>query len=350
MDRRRILKTAGVAALAVLGGWLGLWLLGPVLLPFGVGYLFALGAQPAVDTLTKRHIPRWAAAGLTVTLLYAALGTAFYALGWVLCRETLALARQLPELAESLTGPAARVEAWLLERADRFPDGVGQALRQGVEEFFRSGAGLAGRAYNWVFSLISGALKKLPELMLFLVTAVLSSFMLAAKLPELRELWRRKAPALWQRRVQAVNRRLRATLGGWVKTQVQLMGVTALVLTAGLLVLGVDYPVLLGGLIALIDALPVFGSGTVLLPWALWELLDGRTTLAVGLAALYAGASLIRSALEPRMLGKQMGLDPLLTLLALYAGFRYFGILGMILFPVGAILVKQLWTHLESNS
>src|SRR5699024_928351 len=132
---------------------------------------------------------------------------------------------------------------------------------------------------------------------------------------ELRELWRRKAPALWQRRVQAVNRRLRATLGGWVKTQVQLMGVTALVLTAGLLVLGVDYPVLLGGLIALIDALPVFGSGTVLLPWALWELLDGRTTLAVGLAALYAGASLIRSALEPRMLGKQMGLDPLLTLL-----------------------------------
>ena len=243
-----------------------------------------------------------------------------------------------------------RVEAWLLERADRFPDGVGQALRQGVEEFFRSGAGLAGRAYNWVFSLISGALKKLPELMLFLVTAVLSSFMLAAKLPELRELWRRKAPALWQRRVQAVNRRLRATLGGWVKTQVQLMGVTALVLTAGLLVLGVDYPVLLGGLIALIDALPVFGSGTVLLPWALWELLDGRTTLAVGLAALYAGASLIRSALEPRMLGKQMGLDPLLTLLALYAGFRYFGILGMILFPVGAILVKQLWTHLESNS
>ena len=329
MDRRRILKTAGVAALAVLGGWLGLWLLGPVLLPFGVGYLFALGAQPAVDTLTKRHIPRWAAAGLTVTLLYAALGTALYALGWVLCRETLALARQLPELAESLTGPAARVEAWLLERADRFPDGVGQALRQGVEEFFRSGAGLAGRAYNWVFGLISGALKKLPEL---------------------RELWRRKAPALWQRRVQAVNRRLRATLGGWVKTQVQLMGVTALVLTAGLLVLGVDYPVLLGGLIALIDALPVFGSGTVLLPWALWELLDGRTTLAVGLAALYAGASLIRSALEPRMLGKQMGLDPLLTLLALYAGFRYFGILGMILFPVGAILVKQLWTHLESNS
>lgn len=349
MQRQRILKTAAVAAAAALGGWLGLWLLGPVLLPFAVGYLFALGAQPAVEALTKRRVPRWAAAGLTVTLLYAALGTALYALCWVLCRETVALARQLPDLVASLAEPAARVETWLLERANRFPDGVGEALREGVEEFFRSGAGLAGRAYSWVFDTISALLKKLPDLMLFLITAVLSSFMLAAELPTLRALWRKRAPEPWQRRVKAVTRRLRSTLGGWVKTQVKLMGVTALVLTAGLLVLGVDYPVLLGGLIALIDALPVFGSGTVLLPWALWALLDGNTYLAVGLAALYAAASLIRSALEPRMLGKQMGLDPLLTLLALYAGFRFFGILGMILFPIGAILVKQLWTHLDQG-
>lgn len=349
MDRRHLLKTAALAGAAAVGGWLGLWLLGPVLLPFAVGYLFAWGAQPAVEALTRRRVPRWAAAGLTVTLLYAALLTALSALCYVLCRETLSLARQLPDLAESLTVPAARAEAWLLERAGRFPDGVGQALRQAVEEFFRSGAGLAGRISGWLFETISAVLKRLPDLLLFLVTAVLSSFMLAAKLPDLRSLWRRKAPAAWQRRGEAVVRRLRATLGGWVKTQLQLMGITALVLTAGLLVLGVDYPVLLGGLIALIDALPVFGSGTVLLPWALWALLNGNTSLAIGLTALYAAAWLIRSALEPRMLGKQMGLDPLLTLLALYAGFRYFGILGMILFPVAAILVKQLWTHLEQG-
>lgn len=349
MHRRQILKTAAVAAAAALGGWLGLWLLGPVLLPFAVGYVFAWGAQPAVEALTRRRVPRWAAAGLTVTLLYALLITALYALGWILCREAMGLARQLPNLVASLAEPASRVEAWLLERADRFPDGVGEALRKGVEAFFQSGAGLAGRAYSWIFDTISSILKKLPDLMLFLITAVLSSFMLAAKLPELRTLWRKRAPEPWQRRIRAVVRRLRETLGGWAKTQVQLMGVTSLVLTAGLLVLGVDYPVLLGVLIALIDALPVFGSGTVLLPWALWALLEGNTYLAVGLAALYAAASLIRSALEPRMLGKQMGLDPLLTLLALYAGFRFFGILGMILFPIGAILVKQLWTHLEAH-
>ena len=145
-------------------------------------------------------------------------------------------------------------------------------------------------------------------------------------------------------------RRLRATLGGWVKTQVKLMGVTFLVLTAGLMILGVDYPVLLGLLISLIDALPVFGSGTVLIPWGLFVLLSGNSFLGVGLLCLYGAASLIRSALEPKMLGKQMGLDPLLTLLALYAGYRFFGILGMILFPIGAMLAKQFWSYMERNS
>ena len=79
-------------------------------------------------------------------------------------------------------------------------------------------------------------------------------------------------------------------LGGWVKTQVKLMGVTFLVLTAGLMILGVDYPVLLGLLIALIDALPVFGSGTVLIPWGLFVLLSGNSFLGVGLLCLYGAA------------------------------------------------------------
>lgn len=349
MERKKVLKTLALVAAASVGGWLTVWLLGPVLLPFGVGYLFAWGAQPAVEALCRGKFPRWAAAGLTVTVFYALLFTAIYAVCWVLCREAAAFARQLPALAASLAEPAARVEAWLLERVSRFPDGLGQALREGVETFFKSGAGLAGRLYSWVFDLASAFLKRLPDLFLFFLTTVLSSFMLAAKLPELRQAWQKRAPEAWQRRLQAVIRRLRETLGGWVKAQVKLMGITFLVLTAGLLILGVEYSLLFGFLIAFIDALPVFGSGAVLLPWGLYQLLDGNTFLGVGLLCLYGAASLIRSALEPRMLGKQMGLDPLWTLLALYAGYQFFGILGMILFPVGAILAKQLWSHLDAR-
>ena len=120
------------------------------------------------------------------------------------------------------------------------------------------------------------------------------------------------------------------------------MLITFLVLTAGFLILGLDYPLLFGSTIALIDALPVLGSGAVLIPWSLLQFLGGNTFCGVGLLCVYGAAALIRAAMEPRLLGKQMGMNPLLTLLALYAGYRFFGIGGMIFFPMGAMFLKQV--------
>ena len=69
----------------------------------------------------------------------------------------------------------------------------------------------------------------------------------------------------------------------------------------------------------------------------------------MGLLVLYAVASLTRTSLEPRLVGKQLGLNPLLTLLAMYAGFRLCGVLGMILFPIAAIVLRQLLELVERN-
>ena len=104
-----------------------------------------------------------------------------------------------------------------------------------------------------------------------------------------------------------------------------------------------------GALIAVVDALPVLGSGTVLLPWAAVSLLRGSGGLAIGLTVTYAAAAFARSALEPRLLGRQIGLPPLLTLLSLYAGYRLFGLAGMILLPLAVLLAKQVWELAEGN-
>ena len=69
----------------------------------------------------------------------------------------------------------------------------------------------------------------------------------------------------------------------------------------------------------------------------------------MGLLLLYGAAALTRTALEPRILGRQIGLDPLLTLAALYAGYHFLGVLGMILFPVGALIGKQFWDRRERD-
>ncbi len=330
--------------------WLGLYFLGPVLLPFALGLLIAWSADPLVARLQKQlKFPRWLCAGISVTGIYLAVSLACFVLCRLLWKELASFVQALPELAASLSGPAQAMERRLLLLAGRFPDGIGKALENGISEFFRSGAGLTEKIYTGLFDFVTALLKKLPDVSLFFLTAVLSGFMLAAKLPRLRQLWKQKIPQKWQTRTEMLGTRLKATLGNWFKAQAKLMGLCALILTTGFLILGIAYPLLFGLVIALVDALPALGTGLILIPWAVVAYLQGNSFLGTGLLLLYGVAALLRTALEPRLLGKQMGLDPLLTLLSLYAGYRFLGLPGMILFPISAIMMKQFWSYMETG-
>jgi predicted PurR-regulated permease PerM len=118
----------------------------------------------------------------------------------------------------------------------------------------------------------------------------------------------------------------------------------------GFWLLGISRSLVLAGLIAILDAFPVLGVGTVLIPWALLCLLREETIRGIGLLALYAVVWLSRSILEPRLIGKGLGLDPLVTLMAIYAGWKLWGISGMLLAPILALTVAQVLTQWRVES
>jgi predicted PurR-regulated permease PerM len=89
-------------------------------------------------------------------------------------------------------------------------------------------------------------------------------------------------------------------------------------------------------LVAVVDAVPILGTGTILIPWALVCLLQGKQLLAIGLLVIYGCTFVTRTALEPRLIGRSLNLDPLLTLLFLYVGFRFWGFLGLVFTPIVA--------------
>lgn len=319
MKSRKIWKTVLIALGCALGAWVFGALLLPVLLPFFIGLAVSLLAEKPVRLLqTRAHVPRSLASGLCVLLLFGLLFGGLFFLCRLLCAEAADLARQLPQLAENLAPLFEKLKSRLLALAERLPDGLGTGLRAGVEEFFKTGAGFGTKLYETLFSWASGIIGRLPDAVLFAVTAILSSFMLSGELPAIR---------------------------GWLRAQLKLMGITFLILNAGLLLLRVRYPVLAALIITVVDALPVFGTGTILIPWALALFLQGETKTGIGLVILYGAAALSRQALEPRLVGKQVGLNPVLTLLALYTGYRLLGVGGMIVFPIAAMLFKQLWDH-----
>lgn len=132
-----------------------------------------------------------------------------------------------------------------------------------------------------------------------------------------------------------------ALIGGYLKAQIMILLVISLLAVAGLMVGRVGGAVFLGILAGMLDALPFIGTGIVLLPTALWQLISGNVFSAAMAAFTYVLCIAARELLEPRLLGKQVGMYPIVMLFAVYAGVRVFGLAGIFLGPLYVVLFRE---------
>ena len=344
MTERRFLYLLFYLLVCAAGIFLLLRYLLPVLLPF----LLALGlcrlAEPVTARLSRR-LPRALASFFVLLFLFLLLGLLIYLLLQACGMELSRLSRQLPALLQRLQAPAGQLKDRLLQLADRVPDGLGLTLRAWIEQLFSGTAAWAERLSSLLFGLASSAAEQVPRALLFFMTLLVASFMLGTQRPALLQLLKKRLPAAFLDRARQLQLHLKQAMGGWLQAQLRLIFVMFLLLSLGLWILGLRAPVLLGAAIALVDALPILGTGTVLIPWALINLLQQRRALGFGLLLLYGLCLAARTGLEPRIVGRQIGLNPLLSLFAMYAGFRLFGVAGMILLPILTVFARQIWVY-----
>lgn len=328
--------------------WVGVRFLLPIAMPFLLAALLALAAEPLVHSLNKHlHLPRGVAAGIGVTVALVLTVLLLLALCALLIRELGTLAGVLPDLESATLSGLDSLEIWLLGLAQKAPKGISPILVHSVEGMFSSGSALLDGLTSRLLNLATSILKALPDSALGLGTWVLATFMLSARLPQIRVWLKEHLPKAWHERYAPHLQTLKKTISGWLMAQAKLVGVTFCILTAGFLLLQITHPLLWAAATCLVDILPVLGTGTVLIPWSLVCFLQGDSLRGVGLLAIYAVVSLLRSVLEPRLVGKQLGLDPLVTLLAIYAGYRLWGLPGMLLAPVLAVAATQIFLQVK---
>lgn len=253
------------------------------------------------------------------------------------------LAGILPDLTDTARTGLSLLQSWLLGLVSRVPQSIRPLLEQNVQTLFSGGTSLLDRAFRYVLGLTGTILRQVPDSTLSLGTGVISGFMISAKLPGIRSWISGHLPPRWREHYLPMLQKLKRSVLGWLLAQGKLIGITFLILTAGFFILQIRYAPLWAALISLVDALPILGTGIVLVPWSLVCFLQGDSIRAVGLLGTYVTAMLIRQVLEPRFVGKHLGLDPLVTLFAMYAGYRLFGLGGMILSPLFAVTVTQLF-------
>lgn len=340
MENKYVVKI-GAFVVVFFGALLAMRYLFPIVLPFLLGLFIAVISAPGLKFLQERlHLPRALACFLAVTLelvLLLGLMWLLFALGY---RELTALAKGIPDIVQQLTNQVGFIRGWLLDMVHQLPSGLSAALDRTVTDLFTSGSILLEKGASGALSIIGMLLGGIPGGAILLGTAVISGYMIAAQLPTLKK--RLFSSNLWKNQLSPVASRLKETVGCWLKAQVKLSGITLVIVAVGLLLLRTKHSILWALLIALVDAVPMLGTGTVLIPWAVICLIHGEMVRAIGLVGVYVTAMLIRSAMEPKLVGKQLGLNPLLTLVALYAGYRLWGVMGMILAPILAVMANQL--------
>lgn len=322
--------------------WLGIRYLLPIALPFLLAAVMALISEPVVRVFRQRlKLPQAAAAGAGVSVTLVILVLIVMVLGALVVRQVQALAKRMPDLGETAMQGLDALHFWLLGVASNAPESIRSMATESVDGLFSNGSVFLSQVTSLATSLASGMVSRLPDGALSIGTWLLASFMFSAKLPAIRAWISRHTPKDWSEKYLPALRRMKHFILGWLKAQLKLMGVTFSILIVGFFLLRVENAVILALVIALVDALPVFGTGLIMIPWGVVNLVQGNTVLGVGLLATYAAAALSRSVLEPKFVGRQLGLDSLVTLAAIYTGYRLWGIPGLIFAPLLTVTATQ---------
>lgn len=330
-------KKLGVFLLVGLGAYWGVKYALPILLPFLLGGAIAFMAEPLVKKCS-RSLPRGVAAGVGVSLSLLLVVTLISLVGAVTVRELSRLGQALPQVQSKMGQGVAVLRQQVISLAGQLPEQV----RPMVQRMLPGEEQLTGQATGKVVQAVTSAVQKLPAGAVGFWTMLISSFMISARLPRLQSFAQSKiqetglAPKL-QRLKEG-----KKTLLKWLAAQGKLATVTFCIVTLGFVLLKVPYAPVWGVLVALVDAMPILGTGTVLIPWAVIALISGKHLQAIGILIIYAAALITRTALEPRLVGRHLGMDPLLTLVLLYVGFRLFGVMGMVAAPIVGAMVKSV--------
>ena len=337
MGRRawRRLLTIG-AALA------GAWLAARFLLPWCAPFLLGFALAALIEPLVRRGWPRSAAAGLVDLGLLALLVRGCGALiGWGV-EAIAAFAREVPGMMTGLAQTLGRLEERGLSLIAQTPAELENILRRAMDAVGEGLYGLPALLSQWALDTVGRLAGKSPDLLLFVVTAGIGSYFCSASFPRVAAFLLAQVPPRLMERLEGMGEELKGSLGGWLRAQLLLMGITFFELLAAFMLLKIPSPAAAASLTALVDALPLFGSGVILAPWAVYCLLLGQSAKGLGLLISWGVVSLVRSCIEAKLLGDQIGLHPLASLMAMYVGWRVWSVWGMLLFPMLLVTARQL--------
>ncbi len=310
-----------------------------LVLPFLVGWFIAFLLRPASITVARRLKIKTGIVRviLTVLLLAIAFGLSVVAV-WLLSREVWELISGIDNgKIESIISEIVGTDGLFGRIFGNFSDYIADGIYSVAMSFLSS-----------LGSALSSFAAAVPGAVLFVIITVISSLYFALELEYVNSAIKNMLPCGIYNIMVKLKDGFLSVFTSYIKAYLLLLLITFGEMLLGLSVLRVDYPLIMAILIAMLDLLPILGVGTVLVPWGAWYIIDGSAGQGIGLLLLFAVHTVFRQMIEPKIVGKNIGVHPILTLLFLYVGYSLFGFVGLIAVPVLSVLVNFILS--EKNS
>lgn len=343
---RRILVNLGVALAGVLFLIFVVPQLVRFLMPLIVAWIVAMIANPIIRFLEKRiKIMRKHGSALVIILVLAALIAAFYGLAVLVASQFSSWVTELPEVYDSVTQNLQHLFRLLHQKYNIIPADVKLAFDQRenmLDSYIQKAIdGLLKMVKSGSLSKVSSLASSLMDFLVYAILTILASYFMTVEKDHFTKLLQEKTPAGVQRIWDKIKKIFIRAIGGYFKAHFQIMIVIFFITVIPFAFMGISYSGLLAVVIAIVDFLPFFGAGTVLVPWAVYRLVTGSYTYAAILIVIYVVVLIVRQALEPKLIGDNIGTSPFETLVFMLVGYRLAGMLGLIVgIPVGMILVE----------
>lgn len=337
-QKRDFLTDFAYWAIIAAGVYLAFEYLLPISVPFILGILIAYLVVRTSRKLRCSH--KLLRIGLTI-IIYGIIGLLITLLAVKGVSTITSIIKWLPEVYEMKLLPFATLcYDWCVQTIEVLDPALISALEMLLENLISAMKSLVSFLSGFAVDLVSGVATGVPSLILSLLAMIFSTVFVVSDYERIAAFCTENVPhnvkkVLWNIRIYLTD-----TLFVVVRSYVLIMLLTFTELSILFTAFGIEHAVLKAAVIAMLDILPILGTGGIMIPWAVISLVLGYTGLGIQLLVIYAIVTVVRNYVEPKIVGTQLGLHPIITLVSMFIGLRLFGFWGLFGLPVG---ISFLW-------
>lgn len=317
-------------------------------MPFLIAFIISLMIEPAIRFIMKKL--KFTRKTSSIIIFVIVSGIIIGAVVWGI----VALISETSNLLQDLNSYVEKAYILFQNFTNRF-DFNKMHLPTEINSIIQNSTGdILSSASGWIRNFLTGLLNvitSMPTIVIYFVVTIMALYLICVDKVYILDQIEHHFPKRWVFKVGTHIKDLTKTLGGYLKAESTLILVSFIISLVGLYILKfanfkIEFPLLMALFIGFVDALPILGSGTVMVPWAIISGLNGDLKLGIAIIVLLIIMSTVRQFLEPKLVSKHIGTHPIFTLIAMYTGFKFIGVLGMLIGPIILIIIKNVFATL----